>query len=392
MMRVLLLTTSFPLSKNSSSGIFIKRLARQLGKSCELRVLAPSSNEKNEQLMVDDEAYVLSEFRYAPKGFQLLAHRGGGIPATLRALPASILLLPFFVISMFISCWYHGRNVDVIYANWSVCGLVAGLVGLIVRRPVVTTIRGEDANRSKSSTLYRFILKSCLTLSTYTTAVSNDIAESLMKVTPEKANCIFMIPNGVESFASENRRDLKRDDTIRICMVGSLIPRKSVHTAIEAVALLPSHYHLHIAGDGLERVKLESLAEKKSIRDRVHFIGRVSPEEISRFLGDSDLYIITSITEGRPNTVLEACAACLPVVASEIPGIIEIVRHGFNGLLFPVGDYQKLAENISKMTEDDRRRFGINGASLVNELGLTWENSARLYLDLFKKASTKGLE
>lgn len=385
-MRILLLTTSFPVKDTSSSGIFVKRLAMQLGVKSELRVLAPASVDE-EDIEERNLPYELSVFTYGPRRFQVLAHSYGGIPVILKAKPWTGVLLPTFLFSMFISCWYHARKCDVIYANWSICGVVAGVVGVLCRCPVVTTIRGADANRAKSSYLYRFFIKLCLRLNRNVVAVSEDIASALAAMESRTASKVVMIPNGVERSSRLKRKIPPAHEVVKLFIVGSLIKRKSVHTAISALALLPEKFYLTILGDGPERNYLETLVEQKKLSDRVNFKGHIHPQKISMFLHQADMLVVPSLSEGRPNSVLEAMAAGLPVVGSDIPGIRELVRPGMNGELFPVNEHAKLAEMVLKMEKwEVRVRLGDKGYDMIEDFGLTWERTAERYLELFEKS------
>lgn len=387
-MKILILTTSFPVSPGSSSGIFVERLARHLARhpdtQNEVVVLAPMSKVPAQN---NEQSCELITFRYAPVKMQFLAHGGGGIPAALAKYPYAVLLVPVFILSMLMHCLWYGRKVDVIFANWSVCGLVAGIAGKIIRKPVVTTIRGEDANRIEFSKIYRLILWLCLRLSKKVVTVSDDMAAGLVRRFAVMKQKIMTIPNGVEIVSSIHRERPKNGSKeIRLIMVGSLIPRKDVATALKALHLLPSEFVLTIIGHGAEFEQLCSLTRELKLQERVVFKGHVKPEEIVNHLLESDLFILTSKSEGRPNALLEAAACGLPAVGSDIPGVREIIVPDVSGVLFPVGDYRTLAQNIRPFADRSLRdQFGQEGQRLIKERGLTWDNTAGLYLEEFRK-------
>lgn len=390
-MQILMLTTSFPVDEGSSSGIFVERLAQRLCKENFLQVIAPATDTSSQYTR--STPYRLHTFNYAPKKWQVLAHKGGGIPVTLSANPWTLFLLPSFLISMFIECLGFARRAEIIFANWSICGVIAGIVGFLVNKPVVTTLRGEDVNRALHSSVYRFLIRICCQSNRRIVTVSDDIAKNLAELFPVMANKIVMIPNGVDLLIEKLPAiSKKKGDCIQLLMIGSLIPRKSIDTALNAMALLPDHFTLTLIGDGPEKERLVSIVSELELGKRVRFIGHVYPENIASWLGSSDVLLMTSKTEGRPNAVLEALAAGLPVIGSDIPGIRELILPGINGDLFPCENHKLLAARILPLANPElRSRLGEGARNYVVEKELTWENTANRYLAVFKEVSNRGI-
>lgn len=384
-MRILLLTTSFPLTPTSSSGIFVERLAQTLGELCQLHVLAPGASHPVH--LSDNRKYQLSTFKYAPSKWQLLAHGGGGIPAALSSKPWLWLLLPIFMTSMLLSCFNKARRADLIFANWSICGVVAGLVGFIWRKPVVTTLRGSDANYIETSLQHRILVKTCLFLSDRVVTVSKDIANRVSHKYPAQSHKIIMIPNGVELITSNRKDNDDVDrDSVELIMIGSLIPGKSVQTALHALHNLPKEFLLTIVGDGPESASLKSLATMLGLDERVSFAGHVAPDQVPNWLRKADIFVMTSLREGRPNVILEAMAAGLPIVASDIPGVSELITPEINGKLFPVNDSNALADCLLHIRDQNLiQRFGEASRQSIIDRGLTWKNTATLYMKQFDK-------
>jgi glycosyltransferase involved in cell wall biosynthesis len=390
-MKILLVTTSFPVKEGASSGVFIERLAQRLGRKCYLTVLAPAADTPIYES--NNKPYNLIVFGYAPIKWQILAHGGGGIPAALAAHPSTLLLLPFLLISMFVNCVRHVDKADIIFANWSVCGVIAGLVGQLYGRPVITTIRGEDGNRAQVSRVHNLLINLCFRLNKRVVTVSDDIAKSLSELFPAMTAKIVMIPNGVDSIVSlEKHEESTENEKIQLLMLGSLIVRKSVSTALHALSLLPLQFSLTIIGDGPERDNLHSLVTDLKLEGRVSFEGHVPPDEVSLWLAQADILLMTSKSEGRPNAVLEAFAAGVPVVGTDIPGLRELVIPNANGKLFPFGNYQELANCLLSLTDHAmRHHLGSGGRQFILENGLTWDNTADKYMQQFRQCCVKGI-
>ncbi len=148
-----------------------------------------------------------------------------------------------------------------------------------------------------------------------------------------------------------------------IGLVGRLWPQKRVKDAIWAADLLKvirDDVHLLIVGDGPMRDRLLRFRDQVRIRDKVHFLGQRT--DLVRLLPHFDLLFSTSEYEGQSNAVLEAMAAGLPVVATDIPGTRELVVHGTTGYLAPVGDRAAFARYANKLL-DRPDRAGKLGAA-----------------------------
>jgi glycosyltransferase involved in cell wall biosynthesis len=387
-MKVLLLTTSFPLRKGSRSGIFIQKMIEPLPAGIEVTVLVPDDSSR--QVSLPSSCYTLVRFRYAPKGWQRLAHGDGGIMAAFAQNELNLLLLPPFLLSSFLMTCWHARKADVIHANWSINGFFAGIAGLIFNKPVITTLRGSDVNLAEKSWLMRQLAGSCLNHSQAVVTVSPALKQILSRQFSAYAHKINVIANGLDqAFFTAGQRRTAENGLVRFLYAGNLVPGKGVQVILEAAAALPEkNWVLEIVGDGPEREKLTTFCQEKGIRDKVRFHGSVAPAQIPDLMGRADAFVFASFAEGRPNAVLEAMAAGLPTLAAAIPAVKELIVHGKEGLLFPPGDKEKLAEYMALLASDpaERRRLGENARSAMIALGLSWPETARQYATLYQQA------
>jgi glycosyltransferase involved in cell wall biosynthesis len=131
----------------------------------------------------------------------------------------------------------------------------------------------------------------------------------------------------------------------RLVTVCRLTTWKGVDGLIEVVAALPE-MGLAVVGDGPERAKLEALAEQLGVLPRVYFAGQVPRAEVAAYLEACDLFVLNSRYEGLPHVLLEAMAAGLPIVATDVGGIGEVVQPGRNGWLIRPGDPAQLRRAI----------------------------------------------
>jgi glycosyltransferase involved in cell wall biosynthesis len=142
---------------------------------------------------------------------------------------------------------------------------------------------------------------------------------------------------------------------LRVIYLGQITKHKGVHTLLEAVRRRPqAKVEVSIYGD-LER--FPSYVEKlRSIADhdpRIHINGLAQPEEISALLKESDVLVVPSIWyENSPNTIAEAFAHGVPVIASNLGGMAELIKHEQNGLVFNPGDADDLAYQLLRLLEE----------------------------------------
>jgi len=384
--RILLLTTSYPLGPGDVSGIFVRRLIDNLGPGVETRVLTPCPDRPLDGS--SDKLQDVECFRYAPRKLQVLSHKPGGIPAAFSDRRWRLILVPGLLISMLAATLRHAGRCDIIHANWSICGLIGGIAGKLLGKPVVTTLRGQDVNLQGKVPLLRSIGRFSVRLSSVTVCVSESIAYKMVSACPEYASRIRHIPNGVDPDLLSIPRSPPASGIFRILFAGNLIPVKDLPTLLKAAASLSRHsvIALHILGDGPERKRLESLAADLELSGHATFHGTVPPSEVPGFLASSDALVLPSRKEGRPNIVLEAMAAGVPVVASDIDGINELIDEDRTGLLFPPGNDRKLREQLERLIHEPKlgARLTGNARNLIVDARLLWTDSARRYVTIYR--------
>lgn len=156
-----------------------------------------------------------------------------------------------------------------------------------------------------------------------------------------------MIPNAVdlERFVPTPIGQRK----CKAVFVGRLVPVKALPILLQAWARarLSPDAILEIAGDGPERASLQAQSQALGVADRVRFLGEVS--DVPGVLREASVYVQPSYQEGMPNSVLEAMACGLPIVASRVSGNEDLVVHEHNGLLVPAGDPDALAAAIERV-------------------------------------------
>ena len=172
-------------------------------------------------------------------------------------------------------------------------------------------------------------------------------------------------PRAVSRGASSQRRDVGPV----IVTIGRLEPEKGHRFLVQAMPRVLKHHpgaRLWIAGDGSLRVELEALAYQLGLERHVLFLGFV--EDVPELLSRADVFVLPSLSEALGISLLEAMAASLPVVASAVGGVPEVIEPGFNGLLVPPGDADKIALSLLTLCgePDLARRLGENARRTVS--------------------------
>lgn len=388
-LQVAVLTTSFPLASGSTSGIFVARLLKAMPNNIAISVITPASRA---EIALGQQGKIrIVPVRYAPKAWQRLAHEPGGLPVALRGSPWLRALIPLLVAALAIRTLWEARSHHLIHANWAFNGCIAGVAGFLAGRPVLTSLRGEDVSRARKTWFAKLTLRLAIALSRTIVAVSTDMGEWLKDAFPAAAQKIVVVENGVDTAflaAFEVRRKrLPHAAPILVC-AGSLIPRKGHAVLLRALSRFNEYsWRLQLAGEGTERAELTRLAGELGLADRIEFLGELPPDAMPTLLTNADLFILPSFSEGRSNALLEAMAAGLPVVASAIDGVNEMIDDGRTGKVFPPGDDQALADALRPLLPDPstRARLGDAAHAEICKRQLTWAGAAEKYVGLYRQ-------
>lgn len=169
---------------------------------------------------------------------------------------------------------------------------------------------------------------------------------------------VEMIPNGVDTKifqpqGSKTKVQKLGKNLIRVLFVGRLERQKNLLELVRAVALVERRVRIVIVGEGSLKNKIERLAEELKVE--IDMVGVVENEKLPRWYRRADIFVLPSLVEGHPKVLLEAMSCALPVVASNIPGVQDIIKDGSNGLLVD-STAMGLLTGLEKLVEDFRLR------------------------------------
>lgn len=385
-MRVCVLSTSFPRWRGDEASVFVGRLVQafsDVGMSGIVVTPLDDGEKKREKW----DGFEILRFKYGLFSKGSLAY-GRGILPNLKNNPFLLFQIPGLLFMMLLTAYRQRERWDVIHANWVVSGCVAYLLSVLTSKPFVVTIRGEDAKLLTLpviGSIFRYVLKRA-------SAVVS-VNEAFLSSLPSGATCI---PNGaeyrevVESELQEflDRKQLGRSDKY-LLFVGRLIPLKRIEKLIDMVATPHlSNYTLLLVGriDSEYGEALREQVRDLGVTDRVRFEGSTPYSEIASYLTLSNVYLSASSHEGRSNSMLEALAAGLPVVASDIEGHAELITHGDNGILFSEDESaEEVARKVSDLLSDLEKYTLLSTKCRESVKGMSWKSSAESYKELFRR-------
>jgi glycosyltransferase involved in cell wall biosynthesis len=182
---------------------------------------------------------------------------------------------------------------------------------------------------------------------------SEVVKEAWLADYPRLARKVYVVPYGVRTFAEDGPPQRGRSPLI-VC-IANLNPYKGHRTLLEALSLLPAEleWRLLLAGEGPERGSISQQARDLGLEERVRLLGLV--EDVDGLLQRADVAVLASYTEGLPNAVLEAMAHAVPVVATDVGGVSELLGSGA-GLLVPPRDPEALARALHAFLRDPALR------------------------------------
>jgi len=138
-----------------------------------------------------------------------------------------------------------------------------------------------------------------------------------------------------------------------VITVARLVTWKDIDRIIKVVSSI-SDVRLIIVGDGTERTSLENLVTDLGIAERVIFTEQVSKQSVLQYLKASDIFVLNSTYEGLPHIVLKAMAVGVPMIATDVGGTDEVVKHEVNGLLIPSMDDKALRNAICRLLQNSK--------------------------------------
>ncbi len=359
-MKIGILVSSLPPEIIGGAELQAEKLGRLLGKKHRVLFLIRSKHNLPRE-----------EKRH---GYHIKRRRFIGFPG---------LCMGFNLFSSLRDIYRNRSDIDVLICYNVENGLIGALAKGLFHIPTILFIQGEEEyvpGGPWRNRIYGFIaLKFSDSILVQTETMRKDILEELRRrrissLVTDIMLKIQVVPNGVEI---RERRDFEGE---KLVYMGRLTREKGVEYLISAMRLVRD-VDLLIVGGGPDRRRLEEMTAGL----RVKFIGMVSPEKVYDYLEQAKILILPSLYEGLPNVILEAMSVGVPVIATRVGGIPDVVKDGQTGLLVEPGSVDELTRGIKKLIEDDNLRKKLANNSFEEVKKYTWDHVVEKFENLIER-------
>ena len=319
-------------------------------------------------------------------------------------------------IRLFATLLSAAKGMDLIYLqDPMVVGVASLLAGKLVGKPLVLKFVGDSiwekeyslrrtdeylddflgsTQKNLKLKLQIFLLRLILGSMSRIIVPSFYLRDILIKHYGVRSDKVAVVYNSVDAKAMERPANShEQQNNKQIISIGRMVKHKRIDGVIATLKELCKKFpgtSLVLVGDGPERKPLEQLAENLGVIQSVRFQGSIEHERTLELLSESDVFMLNSIYEGLPHTVIEAMACSVPVVATGIRGTDEVIEDGRTGLLITPDNETDLADQIARLFSNRElsARLAENALSVVREK-FTWEkNLVKLEEELEKVIAT----
>ena len=306
----------------------------------------------------------------------------------LKVIKLGSFKKPHDLISQIIFClrsyfFVLKRDYDLVHAHAFWPGITARLLMITKGLSAIFTIHGTSIGTNLLNPLARTIERFILTEILYSAQITVSRDFLTLKNINRK---IFYIPNGVDLKKFTNYEKVKSKERT-LLFVGRLHPQKNLPNLIKSISIIKRQMPLKliIAGDGPQKQELKKLIKNELLADTVEMIGEVTPDLLKNYYSKSHLFILPSIYEGFPLTLLEAWSAKLPVVVTKTGECQYLIKNSKNGYLIDdPNSPDKIAKTVIKaFSSKNLEKLGLAGYNLVKSR-FTWERAAQETLKAYE--------
>lgn len=350
-----MIASSYPRHSGDYAVPWMREAVRQLVTAGhEVHVLAPSFRGLQDHVIDDVPVH---RFRYAPRKLEILTHEEGA-PNKIDRPWMQCLALPYLVAGVRAARRLARReSFDVIHCHWPFPHApMAYAAARECGAAVVANCHGAELAIGRRKPWVARALKRWLTKADALVANSSHTAATMRELSGREAT---VLPYG-STATSSGQRPKDRNDPPVLLLTGRLIQRKGVEFLIEAVPHILARHpaRVIITGDGDRAPMIRQKIADLGLGDHVEMAGFVSQERLAELYRTSDIYVLPAVhddrgdTEGLGVTTIEAFVNLVPVVATAVGGILDVVEDRVTGLLVPEKNPRGLADAIVELLED----------------------------------------
>lgn len=389
-LRIAILASTYPRKEQDHEVPWLRESVRRLAARGHKVTVIASAFRGLEDHEID--GVPVRRFRYAPSRWEMLTH-GEGAPNKLKTNPILKLLTVSYLLSGAWAAWTVCRKerIDILHVHWPFPhGLMALLPAWLLGIKIVSTCHSAELALAAGSKVSTKLLAFCLRRSAAITANSAHTAKLIQEVSQREAE---IIPWGA-TVKFDSSIDPVAQEFPLLLFSGRLIERKGVNFLIQAMPLILKErkVRLVITGDGHYRKEWEDLAQQLGLSESVRFAGFVSNVELSSLFCSCTIYVHPAIydskgdTEGQGVVLVEALGNSKPVVASEVGGIVDMIKDGKTGLLVPEKNPEAIAGAVLRLLNDPdyAQRLGEQGFAHAREY-FNWDRIMNHYEAIYAR-------
>lgn len=358
---LLILASTYPRWAGDHEPGFVHELAKRLSNRFRVIALVPHAKDANVREYMDSVDVI--RYRYAPAHIETLVN-AGGVVGNLRRSRWKFLLLPGFVLAQAWRAWRLVRteDVDVIHAHWLVPqGWIAAILQLLSGKkiPYLVTSHGADLYALRGSAmdrLKRFVVRHAAAVTVVSEAMRGNLARIV-----DAPKQIEVCPMGVDlsgRFSPEVGTPRSLDE---ILFVGRLVEKKGLRHLLDAMPLVlqacPSAC-LTVAGFGPEEGALKQQVVRLGLQQKVRFLGAVPQERLPALYRRAALFVAPFVQaqsgdqEGLGLVLVEAIGCGCPILAGNVPALVDVLGDGFEDMAIDPREPKMLAERIVALLTD----------------------------------------
>jgi len=273
---------------------------------------------------------------------------------------------------------------DIVHAQSFIIGMPALLSNKLLKIPYVIYGRGSDVYLPGWFT--KLTAKTILKNASAVIALTEHMKGAMQAL---YSRDVVVVPNGINLEEDTGRQSERRNPSERILFVGRLHPVKGTRYLLGAMSIVHRDMprtKLVLVGDGEERELLESLTDSLGLRECVEFAGRVPHDRVQDYMNQAEVFVLPSLSEGFPVTILEAMACGLPVVATRVGGIPDIIEDGTNGYLVDAMHQEQIAEALLKLLQGEQLRKEMSDNNREGVRRYRWDAVAATLEGVYQKS------
>lgn len=338
----------------------------------------------------------------AAKGYKvdIITRNSGGdklkLPENLHVYKLGSYKRPYDTISkiffLFKSFKFiYEKDYDIIHAHAFLPGITATMLGFFKHTPTVFGVHGTSIGTNLTDPFKAWLEKLILTKIRYTAQITVSRDFQKLKNVNRK---VFYVSNGVNVGAFEKVKAAKFYHPTLI-FVGRLHFEKNLENLIKAISEAKKeipNIKLLIVGGGPQEQALKNLIKKLNLEKSISIVGQKTGVDLIKLYKSSRIFILPSIYEGQPLTILEAWASKIPVIATKTGDVQFLLKEGYNGFFInePNNIYE-IAKVISKaINNKNLKQIGENGFDFVKN-NFTWKKSATQTLEIYDQILSRKI-